>query len=102
MDVELTQEEKVTNYETMKHIHRVRDLLDACIRELLRRGELHDRSKLERPEVSMLAEVTPKLAGVTYGSPEYDAFRKQLAPALEHHYARNRHHPEHHKNGIDD
>ena len=25
-----------------------------------------------------------------------------MKPALEHHYAKNRHHPEHHKNGIND
>ena len=25
-----------------------------------------------------------------------------MGPALAHHYANNRHHPEHHKNGVDD
>jgi hypothetical protein len=81
---------------------RVRDLLDKCIAELLKRGSEHDRSKLEQPEVGLLTEFTPKLAAVTYESAEYKEFRQKLKPALDHHYARNRHHPEFHRNGIKD
>lgn len=91
----LTLEEKATNFETMRHIERVRNLLNLFARLLLERGEKHDQSKLERPEVEGFAEFTPKLAESTYGSPEYESFRKALGPALAHHYARNRHHPEH-------
>ena len=50
----------------------------------------------------MFDEWTSKLRGVTYGSPEYAEFRQQLKPTLDHHYANNRHHPEHFKNGIHD
>lgn len=50
----------------------------------------------------MFTEFTPKLAESTYGSAEYDGFRKAMGPALAHHYANNSHHPEHHKNGVDD
>jgi hypothetical protein len=39
--------------------------------ELLKRGELHDQTKLESPEVEVFAEYTPRLAGCTYGSDEY-------------------------------
>lgn len=94
MDSELTAEEKATNFETMRHIERVRNLLNQFAIALLRRGELHDQSKLERPEVELFTEWTPKLAACTYGSAEYDEYRKQLAPSLSHHYAKNRHHPE--------
>ena len=98
----LTPIEKETNYETLRHIERVRNLLNVCIVELLRRGELHDQTKLEPPELEAFVRYTPKLAGCTYGSDEYNALLKELKPALDHHYANSRHHPEHHKCGITD
>jgi hypothetical protein len=97
----LTIEERATNFETMRHIERVRNLLNLAIALILDRAEKHDQSKLLPPEVGLFTEWTPKLAAVTYGSPEYEEFRKQLAPALAHHYARNRHHPEHFADGVD-
>ena len=98
----LTVEQRATNNDTWSHIHRVQQLLNNCIRELIARGELHDQSKLDTPEVEAFTDYTPKLAASTYGSDEYNSFRKALGPALEHHYANNRHHPEHHKDGVDD
>lgn len=102
MTNELSLEEMATNYHTFKHIERVRNLINFVAQELLKRGELHDQSKLGHPEVKLFAEFTPKLAGSTFGSEEYNSFKKAMAPALEHHYANNRHHPEHYKNGIVD
>lgn len=99
---DLSVEEKLCNLETLKHIKLVAKLLNNFATELIRRGECHDSSKLESPEVELFAEYTPKLAGCTYGSPEYEEFRKCLGPALEHHYANNSHHPEHGVLGIDD
>jgi hypothetical protein len=101
-DAELTLEEQATNFQTLKHIMRVRDILALFASQLLERGSVHDQSKLERPEVELFTEWTPRLAASTYGSAEYEAMRKELAPALAHHYAKNRHHPEHWKNGIAD
>lgn len=98
----LTLEQKATNYETMRHIERVRNLLNAFVRSLLFRAEVHDQTKLDSPEVELFTEYTPLLAGTTYGSPEYEELRKKMKPALDHHYAHNRHHPEHHKKGVDD
>lgn len=98
----LTLEQQATNFATMRHIERVRNLLNLFVKDLLRRAEEHDQSKLESPEVEMFTEFTPKLATSTYGSPEYEGFRKAMGEALSHHYANNPHHPEHHKNGIDD
>ena len=66
------------------------------------RGEEHDASKLIDPELSIFDEVTPKLKTLTYGSDEYKQSLADMGPALKHHYENNRHHPEHHKNGIDD
>lgn len=99
---ELTLEEQATNAATMHHIAQVQRILNIFVVELIKRGELHDQSKLEPPEVSMFAEWTPKLAGCTYGSAQYKEYLEQLGPALRHHYAKNRHHPEHYKNGVND
>lgn len=98
----MTKDEKVTNYETMLHIHQVQHFLNKVIKDLLERAEVHDQSKLQSPEVELFTIWTPKLAASTYGSPEYEEMRRQLGPALAHHYARNRHHPEHHKKGVND
>lgn len=98
----LTLEEKATNHETWKHIHRVQTLLNRCAVLLLDRGNKHDQSKLYPPEVGPFTEFTPKLAASTYGSKEYDEIKIKMKPALDHHYAKNSHHPEFYKNGIND
>lgn len=98
----MTLEQKATNYDTFRHIERVRNLLNEAARALIRRGELHDQTKLVSPEVEVFTEYTDALAASTYGSPEYLDHLRLMAPALEHHYAHNRHHPEHHKHGVDD
>jgi hypothetical protein len=102
IDNGLTPGQKAVNFDTMRHIERVRNLLNVFVRELIGRGESHDQSKLGPPEVALFTEFTARLAASTYGSPEYEEFRKQLAPALSHHYAKNRHHPEHFKDGVDE
>ncbi len=96
----LTLEEQATNYHTMRHIERVRNLLNEVVQRLLARGEAHDQSKLCPPEVGAFTVMTPKLAACTYGSEEYRKFLAEMRPALEHHYFCNRHHPEHHVNGV--
>lgn len=90
----LTPEQKATNYDTFRHIERVRNLINLFVLQLLKRGETHDQCKLESPEVELFTEWTPKLAASTYGSAEYQQMLKSIAPALEHHYANSRHHPE--------
>ena len=62
--------------------------------ELLKRASEHDASKLEEPEASIFQKFTPLLKDSTYGSNEYKEFLKQMKPALDHHYANNKHHPE--------
>jgi hypothetical protein len=95
-------EERATNFETMTHIHQVAANLNRIIKLLLDRGEEHDRTKLASPEVEAFTEVTHKLSASTYGSEEYNETKRMIAPALVHHYAKNRHHPEHYANGVDD
>lgn len=102
MDEGLSLDEQACNFVTMRHIERVRNLLGDVVINLLERAKNHDQTKLQQPEVGFFTEYTPKLAKSTYGSQEYDAMKLAIKPALDHHYAHNRHHPEHHKNGIED
>lgn len=88
--------------ETIKHIEIVRKYVRMFTDALTNRGIKHDASKLEDPEVAVFTEVTPKLATLTYGSDEYNQSLKDIQVALNHHYASNRHHPEHFTDGIDD
>ena len=87
-------------FKTLRHIETVRNYLNLAIRMLLNRQEEHDQTKLQSPEAEMFEEFTEKLRGVTYNSPEYKQFLKDMGPALQHHYEAYRHHPEHFKNGI--
>lgn len=88
--------------DTTAHINRVRTLLEQIEDNIFDRGTAHDRTKLEDPEKPLFDEYTPRLAETEYGSDEYFEDLKGLQPALDHHYATYRHHPEHHPNGIDD
>ena len=93
---------KIGAYDTLKHMLRIRDLMNILVKELLNRGELHDLSKLESPEIEAFAEKGNQLKHLEFNSPEYNANKKEIDLAIQHHYAHNRHHPEHFKNGISD
>ena len=71
-----------------------------AITELVDRSVRHDLSKTEPPELEIFNEFTPKLKTSTYGSEEYKGFLDAMGEALRHHYAHNRHHPEHFHAGI--
>lgn len=86
--------------DTLKHILRVQALIDVMQRALFNASIGHDRSKLLKPEVDAYETVVPKLKELTYGSEEYKKSVRELGPALQHHYATNRHHPEHYDNGV--
>lgn len=88
--------------ETQKHIEMVRKYIRFMIDKIEMRGVKHDASKLESPEVELFTQFTPKLSATTYGSDEYNSYLEGLKPALDHHYASNRHHPEHFVNGVND
>ena len=96
-----SMEHEAANARTWQHIHRVRHFLDLCIIQLLQRSESHDLSKLDSPEAEVFMGYAKRLAGLTYGSAEYQACLKTMDPVLEHHYAHNSHHPQHYPNGID-
>ena len=87
--------------DTLKHIKRVSSYIKNCIKELSERMRCHDQDKIHNCiEKALFDEFTPKLKDCTYGSEEYKSFLAGLKPALDIHYANNRHHPEHFTNGI--
>lgn len=110
MSEEETTQKKVTpeqlavsENQTREHIATVQHYMRRFAFALLERAEAHDQSKLAEPEASAfaLANSGDFLKNTTYGSDEYkESIRKHLGPALEHHYAANRHHPEHYEHGI--
>ncbi len=87
--------------ETRKHIARVSYLLMSAIAELSLRAANHDASKLSEAEKPYFDAETPKLRSLKFGTDEYAESLARLKPALDHHYAKNSHHPQHYENGIE-
>lgn len=88
--------------DSLRHIKRVNELLINAATELLRRAVNHDESKLVGTEKAYFDKYMPLLKNTTYGSDEYKAMLEELSFALDLHYKKNSHHPEHYKNGVDD
>lgn len=86
--------------DTLEHINKVRGYMLQMQYQIMRRGIVHDASKLEEPEKSGYDVLTRRLAELTYGSDEYRAALAEAKPTIDHHYAHNRHHPEHWTYGI--
>lgn len=96
----LSLKEKATNYETMVHIQQVQKAVNKLAMLAIERGRVHDRSKLEPPEVEYFTKYTDELKDLTYNSKEYKECLEKMKPAIDHHYAANRHHPEHFPDGV--
>ncbi len=86
--------------DTLKHSLRVGALMGQAIKELVDRSVRHDLSKTFPPELGVFNRVTPRLQGLTYGTDEYRAALADMGAGLAHHYAANRHHPEHFADGV--
>ena len=87
---------------TLEHIKLVQKYIRFFTDKLTSRGENHDASKLQEPEISGFAEHTENLSKIEYNSEEYKQELEELKETLEHHYAENAHHPEHWLNGLSD
>lgn len=87
--------------DTYEHIRMVQHKMNLLCKELLSRAENHDKSKLESPEVEIFGNA-PDLSSMEYNSPAYKESLDKIKPALDHHYANNRHHPQFFKNGVND
>ena len=88
--------------DTLNHINDVRELLSGFSKDLESRGKWHDYSKFSNEEQKVFSDVLDGKQSAKYGTPEYEETKRKLAPALEHHYKENRHHPEHFPKGIAD
>jgi hypothetical protein len=82
------------------HQQTVRTSLERVIINLRNRGDNHDLSKAEEPEISRFIEIHKKLEKVPFGTDEHRDGLKELRPLLESHYEKNTHHPEHFENGV--
>jgi hypothetical protein len=85
-------EEQQTVYSVYNHINK----------HFILRMLTHDQSKLNVAEAEHFTKYTPMLKKVEFGSDDYKACLEGLKPALDNHYAHNRHHPEHYEQGIND
>jgi hypothetical protein len=88
---------------SLRHIARVRELLGMCATEMIRRGDVHDKSKFDPIEADALAEMQVLIeteGQAAYGTKEYKRRTAILKPMLDHHYANNSHHPEHYPDGV--
>lgn len=83
-----------------RHINCVRVVLNEIIGEVWDRYNQHDKTKLSEPEFDYYKKYICEMAQMEYGSEEYFQVLALMAPAIQHHYHKNRHHPEHHINGI--
>lgn len=83
------------------HIARVRKHINTFVLLLHKRALLHDRSKLEEPELSWW-KAMDREPRYPYGSKEYKEKVARWKKVFDHHYKHNRHHPEHYENGIYD
>ena len=69
---------------------------------LMTRAITHDNSKYSESELDGHISQTDEMRGIKYGTDAYYAIKKKYEPLSAEHFANNRHHPEHHPNGIDD
>ncbi len=97
----MNKEEK-SLYDTHQHTVEVAKNIAKITKNLIDRAVFHDLSKFESPEREIFAENNEKLGHVEFGGEEYKKLLQEVKPAIEHHYAINRHHPQHHKNGVED
>lgn len=93
MTTDMMSEEQY-DAETHSHVALVQQRLLRVQDELRYRGLVHDFSKSCEPERSGFR----RIAGVQYGTPEYEVLLHE--GFVQHHYARNGHHPEHYANGV--
>lgn len=86
-----------------EHQDDVRQFMQAVIVDLHARASVHDDSKFspeELPLLQTLGEIAEKGGKVLLGTPQYEERKALIGPMLEHHYANNDHHPEHHQHGM--
>lgn len=88
--------------DTTQHIELVRAFIERATTQLTMRAAVHDASKFFEPERSIFRDNTANRDASPFGTDAYRLHLLRVKPALDHHYANNRHHPEYHANGVRD
>lgn len=83
------------------HVLRVQSHMGTMIHILTDMLVAHDQSKYGEDEIDLIVG-KPKLNATPYGTSEYSAALESVKAGVQSHYHHNRHHPEHHVNGICD
>lgn len=96
-----TQEKKLTRL-ILHHKESVAIWLAKFSAELAYRAAMHDNSKFTPEEFGVYADNVDDFSKHEFGSEKELQLREKLLPAAKVHHSRNRHHPEHFENGIDD
>jgi len=92
----------MTNKEkTLEHIRKVQLLLKYFLDKLTERSENHDISKLVDEESEVYSKEVINTIHA-FDHPEYEHYLNKIRISIETHYSKNRHHPEHFSNSIND
>jgi hypothetical protein len=86
--------------DTLEHQQKVRAIMGRVETMIGTRLSEHDASKLLPPEKEMYDVWRPILNALDIESDDYKQAIIGMGNVLKHHYAVNRHHPEHFENGI--
>ena len=70
--------------------------------KLMKSAIVHDMSKYSKAEYDGFKKLITVFRNTQYGTPEYSAILEKERDTINLHYSRNKHHPEFHKNGLDD
>ena len=84
------------------HIFGVSQRLTRFCTVLMTRAITHDNSKYSESELDDHISMAVEMDGIQYGTDTYYAIKRKYESLSAQHFANNRHHPEHHHNGIDD
>lgn len=78
------------------HNNHVQKNIAAILANFAMRMANHDQSKYSDDEAALVVG-KPALDELEYNTPEYEDGLKKVQAAIQHHYAKNSHHPEHYK-----
>ena len=84
------------------HISGVRRRVTLVCTALMNHAIIHDNSKYSEQELNAHISMADEMDGIKYGTDTYYAIKQKYESLSAEHFANNRHHPEHHPNGIDD
>ena len=98
----MTDKEQLNLMLILKHKEEITQLMSKFAAEISYRSGIHDNSKFSPEEFDVYSSNVQDFNKYDFDSEEEKRLRERVYPAAKAHQKRNRHHPEHFKNGIDD